>query len=102
MRRARDWLRFWLWLRPVAWWFRFDVYIDCRKGRDGNWGDKHRPLKTMAELNRRMHGRMLRGDLRIHIVDAIEDDELQINVTFAPGVRIVFDGCWLNPRPAPV
>jgi hypothetical protein len=95
-------IRFWLWVRPRAVFFRLDVYIDCRTGNDEGLGTKRKPLKTLAELNRRMHGRLLHSDLRVHVVEVGEDDGLELNVTFAPGVRIVFDGCWLNAPSAPV
>jgi len=95
--RFLRWLRFWLWVRPLAVYLRWHVYVDCRIGSDQNCGSERAPLKTLAELNRRTHGAMLYGDLHVHVVSIDEDDELKLDVTFAPGVRIVVDGCCLNP-----
>jgi len=91
------WLRFWLWVRPLAIYLRWHVYVDCRTGSDENRGTARAPLKTLTELKRRTHGRMLHGDLHVHMVKLGEDDEFELNVTFAPGVRVIVDGCWLNP-----
>lgn len=95
--RFLRWLRFWLWVRPLAIYLRWHVYVDCRTGSDENRGTTRAPLKTLAELNRRTHGLMLHGDLHVHMIQLLDDDEFELNVTFAPGVRIVVDGCWLNP-----
>jgi len=96
------WLHLWLWVRPLAIYLRWHIYVDCRIGNDGNRGSERAPLKTLTELNRRTHGLVLHGDLHVHMVKLEDDDEFELNLTFAPGARLIVDGSWLNPSNMPV
>jgi hypothetical protein len=93
--RLLRWLLFWLWQRPLARLRRETIVVDRRRGRDDSPGTEDEPLRTLAELERRTSGRVLRGDLLVELRGDFDevlhfhsdtDNGAQV-ITFAGGDR---------------
>lgn len=85
------WLRFWFWYRPLAWLRREKIFVDARRGNDDSPGTVTAPIRTLAELHRRTHGRVLRGDLFIQLEGEF-DEVLQLSVSGVKGVVVTVAG----------
>lgn len=85
------WLRYWLWHRPLAWLRREKVVVDSVSGRDDALGTDDAPLRTLAELNRRTHGKVLRGDLLIELHGDF-DESLELSMSSRSGVVVTITG----------
>jgi hypothetical protein len=89
---ARRWLRFWLWDRPLARLRREYLYVDWNRGVDDARGTREDPLRTLAELNRRTQGRVLKGDLVIELDGDFSDEDLKLSLTTTRGSVLVVKG----------
>jgi len=86
------WLRFWLWYRPLARLRRQSLYVDWNRGVDDARGTREDPLRTLAELNRRTRGLVLRGDLVVELDGDFSDEDLELSLTTARGSMLVVRG----------
>lgn len=63
-----------LFLRLRARWHATSLWVDAERGTDQAPGTKKLPLRTLGELSQRLEGRVLKGDLNVHLTGEFAED----------------------------
>jgi len=87
-----SWLRYWLWLRPLARLRREEFYVDSRAGNDDSPGTETAPMRTLAELNRRLCSTVHQGDIVVQLESDFSEEALVVNLESREGAVIEVAG----------